>query len=82
MKFYFMNKSIIYIKVFIQTISKTPDGLPNSFLDAVRRYGTSSNKAPAISVVDHHGKIVYTLLYGMLYFLAANRKEQIFMYTQ
>lgn len=43
-----------------------PDGLPNSFLDAVRRYGTSTNKAPAISVVDHHGKIVYTLLYGMV----------------
>lgn len=42
------------------------DRLPNSFLDAVRRYGTSSNKAPAISVVDHHGKIVYTLLYGKL----------------
>ena len=41
-----------------------PDNLPNSFLDAVRRYGTSSNKAPAVSVVDHNGKIMYTLLYG------------------
>lgn len=43
-----------------------PDGLPNSYLDAVRRYGTSSNKAPAVSVIDHNGKIAYTLLYGKL----------------
>lgn len=42
------------------------EGLPNSFIDAVRRYGTSSNKAPAISVVDQNGKIAYTLLYGKL----------------
>lgn len=43
-----------------------PEGLPNSFLDAVRRYGTSSNRTPAISVVDHNGKLSYTLLYGKL----------------
>lgn len=43
-----------------------PEGLPNSFLDAVRRYGTSSNKAPAVSIADQNGKFSYTLIYGKL----------------
>eukprot|EP00794_Sanderia_malayensis_P017721 gene17721-19492_t len=42
-----------------------PENLPHSFTEAMRRYGMS-NKAPAISVIDANGKILYTLLYAKL----------------
>lgn len=35
---------------------------------AIQRYGTSSfPKAPAVTMLDHHGKTVNNLTYGKLY---------------
>ncbi|XP_065052203.1 disco-interacting protein 2-like isoform X2 [Rhopilema esculentum] len=42
-----------------------PENVPHAFTEAIRKYG-SSNKAPAISVIDVNGKILYTLLYAKL----------------
>eukprot|EP00112_Aurelia_sp_Birch-Aquarium-sp1_P009300 Seg2051.8 transcript_id=Seg2051.8/GoldUCD/mRNA.D3Y31 product="Disco-interacting protein 2 C" protein_id=Seg2051.8/GoldUCD/D3Y31 len=42
-----------------------PDNVPHAFTEAIRKYG-SSHKAPAMSVIDANGKILYTLLYAKL----------------
>jgi len=42
-----------------------PDNVPHAFTEAIRKYG-SSHKAPAVSVIDANGKILYTLLYAKL----------------
>lgn len=42
-----------------------PSGLPRSLEAAVQRYGSSSYKAPAATVLDPNGKMSTTLTYGM-----------------
>ena len=41
-----------------------PSGLPRSLETAVQRYGSSSYKAPAATVLDPNGKLVTSLTYG------------------
>ena len=41
-----------------------PSGLPRSLEAAVQRYGSSSYKAPAATVLDPNGKMSTTLTYG------------------
>lgn len=41
-----------------------PSGLPRTMEAAVQRYGTSSYKAPAATVLDPNGKMFTTLTYG------------------
>lgn len=41
-----------------------PAGLPLSVEAALQRYGTSTMKAPAATVLDGQGKVGTTLLYG------------------
>ena len=41
-----------------------PAGLPMSIEAALQRYGTSTMKAPAATVLDNAGKVGTTLLYG------------------
>lgn len=43
-----------------------PSGLPRSLEAAVQRYGSSSYKAPAATVLDPNGKLITTLTYGKL----------------
>lgn len=43
-----------------------PSGLPRSLENAVQRYGSSSYKAPAATVLDPNGKLITTLTYGKL----------------
>ena len=43
-------------------------GLPRNLTAAIDRYGSASfPKAPAVTMLDHHGKIVNTLTYGKLH---------------
>lgn len=44
-----------------------PSGLPKSLQDAVQRYGSSTYKANAITVLDQNGKPTFNLTYGKLY---------------
>ncbi|XP_022703554.1 disco-interacting protein 2-like isoform X2 [Varroa jacobsoni] len=44
-----------------------PAGLPLSVEAALQRYGTSTMKAPAATVLDGQGKVGTTLLYGKLW---------------
>lgn len=50
-----------------------PAGLPKSLEAALQRYGTSTFKAPAATVLDTNGKILPQLTYGKLY----NRSRKI-----
>ncbi len=50
-----------------------PAGLPKSLEAALQRYGTSTFKAPAATVLDTNGKICPQLTYGKLY----NRSRKI-----
>ncbi|KPM06723.1 disco-interacting protein 2-like protein [Sarcoptes scabiei] len=50
-----------------------PPGLPKTLESALQRYGTSTFKAPAITVLDTNGKIAPVLTYGKLY----NRSRKI-----
>lgn len=50
-----------------------PPGLPKSLESALYRYGTSTFKAPAATVLDANGKMSPTLTYGKLY----NRSRRI-----
>lgn len=44
-----------------------PSGLPKSLEEALKRYGTATYKAPAVTVLDNTGKIAPALTYGKLY---------------
>ncbi|KAK3083552.1 hypothetical protein FSP39_025271 [Pinctada imbricata] len=52
---------------------QTPSGLPRTLESALQRYGSSSYKANAVTVLDQHGKPSLNLTYGKL----LNRTQKI-----
>ncbi|XP_071112193.1 disco-interacting protein 2 homolog C-like isoform X5 [Haliotis cracherodii] len=47
-------------------LPQIPSGLPHNLEAALQRYGSSSFKANAVTVLDQHGKPSYNLTYGKL----------------
>lgn len=56
----FLSSNLTYYQI--------QSGLPRNLTAAIDRYGTASfPKAPAVTMLDHHGKTVNTLTYGKLH---------------
>jgi hypothetical protein len=51
-----------------------PSGLPRSLEAAIQRYGSSSYKAAAATVLDPNGKMFTTLTYGITFFFSSPRR--------
>ena len=56
---------LLYVDVFTLIFQQLAQW-GNSLEEALYRYGTSHHKAAAISTIDNHCKISYTLTYGKL----------------
>lgn len=64
----------IYFQLLI--LLQIPSGLPKSLQDAVQRYGSSTYKANAITVLDQNGKPTFNLTYGELLILIVVSRDR------
>ena len=52
----------------VSYISQVPSGLPRNLEAALHRYGSSTYKAHAVTVLDQNGKPTVNLTYGEMFF--------------